>query len=49
MRCLLLILLLNGCASTGLLRGNGEIAPPPGGYVVYCPQHPDRAECGGMK
>lgn len=49
MRCLLLILLLlNGC-NGGLLRGSGEVAPAPGGYAAYCPQHPDRAECGGTK
>lgn len=49
MRYLLLLLLLNGCDGGRLLRGSGEVAPSPGGYVVYCAQHPDRAECGGTK
>lgn len=49
MRCLLILLLLSGCNGGGLLRGSGEVAPAPGGYVAYCQQNPDRAECGGTK
>lgn len=49
MRYLLLLLLLNGCVPPGPLRGSGELAPPPAGFVVYCQQHPDNAECGGTK
>lgn len=48
MRCLLLILLLNACAPA-TLKGSGEEAPAPYGFVDYCNRHPDRAECGGTK
>ena len=40
---------LVGCAQSGVLRGSGEVAPAPYGFVAYCAQHPDRAECGGTK
>ena len=48
MRWLLILLLLNAC-NGGLLRGSGEVAPAPHGFVIYCQQNPDRAECGGTK
>lgn len=50
MRLLLVCLLLAGCAGGGsVVRGTGEIAPPPPGFVDYCLRHPDKAECGGAK
>ena len=45
MRYLLLILLLNGCASAGLLRGSGEVAPTPIGHAKLCAEQPDFPGC----
>lgn len=45
MRYLLLILLLNGCASTGLLRGSGEVAPTPIGHAKLCAEQPAFPGC----
>ncbi len=46
---LILCSLVVGCASSGTLRGSGEPVAAPYGYVIYCQQNPDRAECGGTK
>lgn len=40
---------LAGCQGPEVLRGSGQPADPPGGFVDYCIRHPDRAECGGSK
>jgi hypothetical protein len=45
MRYLLLILLLNGCASSGTLRGSGEPVAAPYGYVKLCAEHPEFEAC----
>lgn len=48
-RLLLICSLLAGCGGGSILRGTGERVDPPAGYTQYCQQHPDRAECGGVK
>jgi len=50
-KCLLLLLssTLIGCNTPSVLKGSGEVAPAPYGFVDYCNRHPDRAECGGTK
>ncbi len=45
MRWLLILLLLNGCAASGPLRGSGEIAPAPTGYIIGCQNNPDAVAC----
>lgn len=45
-KCLpLLILLLNGCAQGGLLRGSGEEAPAPIGHAAACINDPSLSGC----
>lgn len=41
-----LALLLGGCAAPQLLRGSGEVTPPPIGYVVDCARQPAQEHCG---
>ncbi len=45
MRWLLILLLLNACNGGGLLRGSGEFAPAPGGYVTGCQNNPNAVAC----
>ena len=45
MRYMLILLLLNGCASSGILRGSGEVAPAPVGHVKLCAEQPDFPGC----
>ena len=45
MRCLLLILLLNGCSSSGTLKGSGEPVLAPLGYIKLCAEHPEFEAC----
>ena len=44
-----LTLVILGCANTGapdgLLRGSGQEAAPPGGYVKLCREYPDFDGC----
>lgn len=47
---LLIPLLLDGCVGGGTaVRGTGEVAPTPEGFVDYCKRHPEKAECGGTR
>ena len=45
MRCLLMLLLLNGCVQSGLLRGSGEVAPTPTGHAKVCAEQPTFPGC----
>lgn len=45
MRYLLLLLLLNGCAQSGPLRGSGEVAPTPIGHAKLCAEQPTFPGC----
>lgn len=42
---IILALLLGGCATPQILRGSGEAAPPPIGYVVDCARNPAQEHC----
>lgn len=45
MQYLLILLLLNGCVQSGLLRGSGEPVAAPYGYVKLCAEHPEFEGC----
>ena len=45
MKALILILLLTGCATTGILKGSGEPAPAPYGYEKLCKEQPTYEGC----
>lgn len=45
MRALILCLLLAGCPTQGGLRGTGEVAPPPVGWLEHCLTVPIPDEC----
>lgn len=53
MRCILILLsslVLAGCSGGNkTVRGTGEYANPPAGFVDYCNRHPEQAECGGTQ
>lgn len=42
---LLSSLLLAGCASSGLLKGSGEVAPTPLGHAKLCAEQPTFPGC----
>ena len=49
MRFLLIYLLISsslvGCASSGVLRGSGEVAPTPIGHAKLCAEQPTFPGC----
>jgi hypothetical protein len=48
MRLLLIFcsLVLVGCTEPSILRGSGELATPPAGWLEHCTEQPRPIECG---
>jgi hypothetical protein len=44
-RAALICLLLAGCVKPYMLKGTGEVAPPPVGWTAHCEQIPKPDEC----